>query len=1062
MGICIYCANISSHSSDIIVPDSLQSQNSLSHSNSDKDSRPKFIKLKTITTKESENQNMITNTQSDMISTECYLRTNSMLKSINEHETSTNIIGLIHKKTSSSSILTTTIQSKAMSNKNTNINNTNSSCDKITNQFEVYAKSQTKFISNDVINLINDNYLFNYYVEDNGIKSIVDDMVEYQIDEGVVIFKEGEIGGGMFIIKNGQIELTSSATSEKNVVENYNTTHRVKLYQNDYFGELSIMTTMITRKYTARALSQVNFYFIDNNLYKCNKRKGKHMLNKFMNVINKVPFLKMLTEEERTHLALLSREVEIVKGEDIANSDNIYILMSGSCIVEFENAKKIFNKECDIIGLETIFYLYVKKNIMNTPMKKQTKNIYVEKITPLEKTKFLFISQKCLIEIFGLSYNYRMLSSVFKSAYDKSTVLTTLFGQNGNAKIYKIFNLIKYNFDDVVYDSHLRNSLNPIYTVASSENENSKLTLVLIGSLGFAKSEQDDFTISNGIFGEEYLTTAPKSSIVSKSDFCYALECDWKKIRDEVHSYNTSLAKKLKKLSNIEFLFTVSDIELIEISQHVIPFTYNEDDVIISPKVECNHFFMVTKGEVKHKIIGTNKTLYTYRKNSSFGGMFLLNPSANSKSILVASSKVVKTYAIDKEYFITLIQKENLNDCIKRMMCLEDNNIMINELYYLSYLGRGQFGNVCLVHNQIAIYAAKLISKTTIEKSKNRLKYLASEKKALSDLSHPFIVKYIKTLKAKGWCIFLMEYVSGKTLSDLCTSNKLKKNIEYIKFYGACLFIILDYLTSMHYIHRDIKPANIMIDTDGYVKLIDFGTTKKVQDNSIDFKQTVIGTPNFMAPEVINGKQYSYPCDYWSVGVTLYYIYYGEYPFGKESTDVLTVYQEIINKEVTFPNDSNSYEVTSLLSALLNKNQHERLKSFTDIKEHYIFRNLPWDDLLRKRVRPPFLPGKDKRVNEAYLCNLNTPFTSFLDNEKFEGNNNTMSSNRYLKPNNDRNFSFHSNNFLAVKSYDLGNTSKTPKSKSNINLVKVNINSKSSFAVPYSRRYSNKDWFEDF
>ena len=123
----------------------------------------------------------------------------------------------------------------------------------------------------------------------------------------------------------------------------------------------------------------------------------------------------------------------------------------------------------------------------------------------------------------------------------------------------------------------------------------------------------------------------------------------------------------------------MSDIELIEISQHVIPFTYNEDDVIISPKDECNHFFMVTKGEVKHKIIGTNKTLYTYRKNSSFGGMFLLNPSANSKSILVASSKVVKTYAIDKEYFITLIQKENLNDCIKRMMCLEDNNIMINE-----------------------------------------------------------------------------------------------------------------------------------------------------------------------------------------------------------------------------------------------------------------------------------------------------------------------------------------------------------------------------------------------
>ena len=84
-----------------------------------------------------------------------------------------------------------------------------------------------------------------------------------------------------------------------------------------------------------------------------------------------------------------------------------------------------------------------------------------------------------------------------------------------------------------------------------------------------------------------------------------------------------------------------------------------------------------------------------------------------------------------------------------------------------------------------------------------------------------------------------------------------------------------------------------MIDCSGYLKVIDFGTAKKLPKD--------IGTPNFIAPEVLKGKGYSYSCDYWSIGICIYYIFYGSLPFGNNILEIMDTYKEILEKEVEFP-----------------------------------------------------------------------------------------------------------------------------------------------------------------
>jgi cGMP-dependent protein kinase len=320
--------------------------------------------------------------------------------------------------------------------------------------------------------------------------------------------------------------------------------------------------------------------------------------------------------------------------------------------------------------------------------------------------------------------------------------------------------------------------------------------------------------------------------------------------------------------------------------------TFQKHDIIIKNGNKNTDFYLIAKGRVKMKDPITKKTLRIYDEGNCFGELSILNETVNSNNFI--SSEYTICYIINTNDFFELLKEQNANDYLKSKMLLEDNDISLNDLYYISYLGRGRFGNVCLVHNKICFYAAKAVSRLAAEKQKTGVKNLVNEKKTMITLDHPFVVKLVKTLKINNWCFLLEEYIPGQNFGEYLEQRKHKENIYETKFFGANLFEIISYLNKRKIIHRDIKPSNIMLDSNGYLKLIDFGTSRKLKN----YSETVIGTPNFIAPEILLGKGYSFPCDYWSIGVCIFYIFLGHFHLEIRQLNYLIFIKKLLNKNL--------------------------------------------------------------------------------------------------------------------------------------------------------------------
>jgi cGMP-dependent protein kinase len=154
---------------------------------------------------------------------------------------------------------------------------------------------------------------------------------------------------------------------------------------------------------------------------------------------------------------------------------------------------------------------------------------------------------------------------------------------------------------------------------------------------------------------------------------------------------------------------------------------------------------------------------------------------------------------------------------------------------------------------------------------------------------------------------------------------------------------MIGYLHDRNIIYRDLKPENIMIDHEGYPKLIDFGTAKSIDGRTY----TMIGTPHYMAPEIILGKGYTYAVDYWSIGVILFELICGTLPFGNSSKDAYEIYEYILEGRYIFPHFIHKgFPSQKIIDTLLDKNPPLRLRSqHGDIRNADWFSSINWDDV---------------------------------------------------------------------------------------------------------------------
>ena len=143
--------------------------------------------------------------------------------------------------------------------------------------------------------------------------------------------------------------------------------------------------------------------------------------------------------------------------------------------------------------------------------------------------------------------------------------------------------------------------------------------------------------------------------------------------------------------------------------------------------------------------------------------------------------------------------------------------------------------------------------------------------------------------------VLAIQLYEGEDLFDAFGGN-LTLSTPQVRLYLSQIILIMEHLHKNKIIYRDLKPENLMLDEDGYLNLVDFGTAKKLTIEHRYKTMTIIGTPHYMAPEIITGKGYSFAADWWSIGVLLYEMISGKLPFGEFADDPFTIYEEILKQ----------------------------------------------------------------------------------------------------------------------------------------------------------------------
>ena len=883
----------------------------------------------------------------------------------------------------------------------------------------IYSIKTTLEQENQIIIDLHKNFIFM-----NSTKNFLEEIMDYinilNYNDKEIIFGKGEIAKNFYMIKHGMVLLVSEGKVYKKLSDG-DTFGDIALFQNesilkniDADDNTSINNNeILTRKYTAISkgktkLYSLNFSSYNSALKSFEKNKKERLISNIVEelsdknkeLIRNYKFFRYLKEQDINLIIKMAKKYSFKKLGTLLSRTNY---SHNNCINILFDQKPFFKTKHNLLLIiegevmeysENLFYRKkIKKNggsgIISI-LYPNIKNLLYSQ-TNQENTKIIYIPEEILIEVLGPNYSYEILKQYFFHRFLEQKILSTFLNINVNEinidnlsendknKIYEIYNafsLKEYNEKQLVY-SH-QNHL-----------DDKKIILPIINNLLIYNTETKRMEPiqNNIIIKETFYEYNSKFKITSENSFTIVLESNWKKIYDYIaNSKETFENIKIrfdiyKDLVNLRPLNSLTIQQLIDIGLNSTVKEFGPKETIIKNKEKNTIFYLIIKGRIKEKSPLTNKTLRIYEEGNCFGCYYILTETPSNKNYI--SHQYTKCYCLTSEKFYEFLKINSLNDYIKNKLLLEDDEMQLNDFYYISYLGKGAFGYVCLVHNELCFYAMKAINRYTIEKGKNGVKNLINEKKCMISIDHPFIVNYVKTLKNQNWVFILEEYVKGKNFEDYLMNRKKSqyKNLYELIFYSGCMFHMLKYLTKRRICHRDIKPKNMMIDTDGYLKLLDFGCSTKIKF----YSQTVVGTPNYMSPEMLKGSGYSFNCDYWSVGVCCYLIYFGVLPFGGEINDIMQLYKEILKAKVKIPKDC-PLIVKELIDGLLKKDVAERINNFDKVIECQIFQNFDWDNLLRKKFKPPFVPISDDFWGKSNLKNLASPFDKFIEKKYIESN----------------------------------------------------------------------------
>ena len=726
-------------------------------------------------------------------------------------------------------------------------------CEKEKANFKLVSKHNLELKDRQLL----ENSLFDHFflraLDNKSIKEIIKEMSLYYAKKGKIIFKQGDPSGFFYILRQGTCKIILNGET------------RTIISKGTCFGDTSLMYNT-NRDYTVVANEDCFMWTMEKRNFKKILEYITHITYDDTNKsVNNLPLFQILPGDKRTKIVNdLYRETHL-PGRPIFSKDEVsnclYIIKDG--VVEIKDGKKVLKtlKEGDYFGdLSVVGFT----NRFLTAEAKEKTHLYSISVFNLEK-------------IFGENFRTIYLLSILKIAFFNT----------------KNFKNINFDFlDEIIRFFKFRFYFKETEVLRKGDFKNEKIIIPVDGELfdsGTGKKicNKNTMLFDNEIFNDEniklessiYCSPLCLVATAKTSEITKKYGCSFKDIIER--------SGKIEQLRRVALFKNLSQVKFDLLAKKIKSEKILNKNNVITQGEEGTRFYIVKKGLID--IFVNNKYIRTMNENEYLGerALFFKEP----RSATARAHGDCEVYYLEKEDFEDVIEK-NLQDYLIGRLYLQDDTITLDQLTYLTKLGAGSYGNVSLVKStkKNIHYAIKNISNKQILYHQLH-KNLELERGILLRVDHPFIVKLVKTLKDDKFIYFLMDYIKGKELFDIIRDIGLLSKSQTL-FYGASIMLAVRYLHQRKFVFRDIKPENVMVTENGYIKIIDFGTAKQVEDKT----KTTLGTPHYMAPEMILGKGYSFEVDYWAIGVCMYEFICGELPFADSSDDTMEIYLSIKNE----------------------------------------------------------------------------------------------------------------------------------------------------------------------
>ncbi|XP_051954557.1 cGMP-dependent protein kinase 1 isoform X1 [Xyrauchen texanus] len=541
--------------------------------------------------------------------------------------------------------------------------------------------------------------------------------------------------------------------------------------------------------------------------------------------------------------------------------------------------------------------------------------------------------------------------------------------------------------------------------IITEGTEGNSMYIVAVGELRVTQAGRDLRNLTSGdVFGELAILYNCKRTASVKAITSVKLWCIERQTYRSIMTNNS----KQKREQLMGFLKTactlkaLNDIQLSKIIDSMEEVKFQKKEVIVREGAEGNTFYIILKGEVlvTKNVSGQQKIIRKMGEGEHFGELALIREIRRTATCTAVGA--VTCFSIDKEVFEETIpieslelhdDSDHLEDIKKPEEVGTNTSLMLKDLVPVLYqegryqgepvtLGVGGFGRVELVttlHHRKYFAMKKVIKKHIV--SKRQEGHILLEKRILLAIRCDFIVRLHAAFKDSRYIYMIMEFCSGGEIwTKLKEVGRFEENIAV--FVTACVVEGYAYLHKKGILYRDLKPENLMMDTKGYVKLVDFGFAKELSRGGKTY--SFCGTPEYMSPEIIQNQGHDFAADFWSLGILIYELLVGSPPFS--SSEPQKIYAKILDGVVNYPTYLGE-GAKSLISKLCRSRPGQRLgntkNGIKDVRHHRWFNSINWHQLRMGQLEAPTI--RLIRKGPCYINFDRFPYDKTQAEEEFSG-----------------------------------------------------------------------------